>query len=61
MQIEPSTLVTIGAPVLGVIVWLLRLEGRVNTHEALISKVGEDVEYIRTRIDQALSRTGLLP
>lgn len=47
----------------GAVVWLIRLEGRVNTNEALHGTLKEghdelkdDVRYIRERIDTALSR-----
>lgn len=33
------TLVTIGLAVIGVIIWLVRLEGRVNAHDSLVKKV----------------------
>lgn len=43
------------ATILGGIVWLLRLEGRVNTHQAMQSRLVEDVQYIRKRIDDVLN------
>lgn len=39
----------------GVVIWLIRLEGRVNTNEALHGALKEDVRYIRERIDRALN------
>lgn len=39
----------------GGLVWLIRLEGRVNTQEALHRELKEDVQYIRDRIDAALN------
>jgi sensor domain CHASE-containing protein len=42
-------------PVAGVVVWLIRLEGRVNTNEALQRKMAEDVSYIRERVDRAVN------
>lgn len=54
--IIPATLATIGG-----LSWLLRLEGRVNTGEALHNTLKDshaelkaDVRYIRDRIDRAL-------
>jgi hypothetical protein len=41
--------------VVGGIAWALRLEGRVNKNEALHAELKEHVQYIRDRIDQALS------
>lgn len=55
----------VGAAVVGAVVWLVRLEGRVNSHDREladhkkhtsedISQLREDVKYIRDRIDRAL-------
>ena len=52
---ELQTIMGIAAPTVTVIVWLLRLEGRVNTHQALHEKLASDVQYIRERIDRALN------
>jgi len=38
-----------------VLVWLIRLEGRVNTHDALYRQMRDDIGYIRGRIDKALN------
>jgi hypothetical protein len=40
--------------VIGAVVWLVRLEGRVNAHERQLADVKDDVRYIRERIDRAL-------
>jgi sensor domain CHASE-containing protein len=48
-------LVTVVLPAVAVIVWLIRLEGRVNTQEALQERVVADITYIRSRIDTALN------
>lgn len=45
----------IGLPILAGIVWLIRLEGRVNTQDALHKQLKEDVTYIRSRIDKAIN------
>lgn len=39
----------------GGLVWLIRLEGRVNTNEALHKSLKDDLNYIRARIDTALN------
>lgn len=39
----------------GVIVWLVRLEGRVNTNEALQKSVLQELQYIRRRIDSYIN------
>lgn len=45
-----------------VVVWLLRLEGRINTNEAVaklaLEKMADDVAYIRERVDRALNGKG---
>lgn len=50
--------VAMALPAGGVVVWLLRLEGRVNTNQALHNELREDVKYIRERIDRALNGRG---
>jgi hypothetical protein len=50
-----NTAAAIVVPTIGFIVWLVRLEGRVNTGEALHRSLKEDVTYIRERIDKALN------
>lgn len=52
MEINTET-VTVAVPVIGVVVWLVRLEGRINTNEALQKTVLDEVRYIRERIDKA--------
>jgi hypothetical protein len=62
---DPGTIVTLVGIAVGAVVWLVRLEGRVNSHDREIKDVKEghetdiqqirrDVEYIRDRIDRAL-------
>lgn len=46
---------TIGIPIFLGLVWLIRLEGRLNTAVALQDRLSADVQYIRRRIDQALN------
>lgn len=41
-------------PLIGGVIWLVRLEGRVNGHDKSLTDVEDDVKYIRTRIDAAL-------
>lgn len=45
---------TAGAMAVAVIVWLVRLEGRVTMQAELHHKLVDDVAYIRNRIDAAL-------
>lgn len=48
----------VGLPAIGVIVWLIRLEGRVNTQDVINNQVRSDLTYIRERIDRALNGHG---
>jgi hypothetical protein len=36
------------------IVWLVRLEGRINGHDREIKQTRDDIAYIRGRIDRAI-------
>lgn len=51
-------MLTVVIPATGVLVWLIRLEGRVNTNEALQREIAAEVRYIRDRIDRALNGKG---
>jgi hypothetical protein len=37
------------------VVWLVRLEGRINGHDDQIRAAREDLTYIRNRIDRAIN------
>jgi hypothetical protein len=50
-----SEMLAVAVPAAAVLVWLIRLEGRVNTHEALNRQMRDDIGYIRSRIDKALN------
>jgi hypothetical protein len=54
-QIDPGTVLTAAAMAIGVVVWLVRLEGRLNAQGDLYAQLRNDVTYIRDRIDQALN------
>jgi hypothetical protein len=63
MGVDQGALVTGALAVIGGIVWLVRLEGRVdkgeNNHQNLKESHDDlkaDVKYIRERIDDALGR-----
>jgi hypothetical protein len=58
MALDIQALLALAVPAVGVVVWLIRLEGRINTHEALQKEMKEDVQYIRDRIDRALNGHG---
>jgi hypothetical protein len=50
-----ETWLAVGTLAVGALVWLIRLEGRVNLNERLTTDLSEDVKYIRDRIDLALN------
>lgn len=54
MTFEPSTAIAIVVPSVTALVWLIRLEGRINTHDVIASELRKDITYIRSRIDQAI-------
>ena len=49
-----TVMVAVG-PVLGFVVWLIRLEGRINLQEARYAEIKESLTYIRERLDRALN------
>lgn len=53
MDVQP--VISLLIPVVAVVVWLIRLEGRINVHQALHDRLAADVAYIRSRIDSALN------
>lgn len=58
MQTFDPNILALVVPAVGVLVWLVRLEGRVNTNEALQKNVLAEVLYIRQRIDRAINGHG---
>jgi len=56
IEIPLSFLIMVGTPVLAGVVWLVRLEGRVNGHQQLMARLAKDVTYIRDRFDDWLDR-----
>jgi sensor domain CHASE-containing protein len=56
--LDTQTATAVGVPVILAVVWLIRLEGRVNTQDALHRELKEDVTYIRSRIDRAINGHG---
>lgn len=53
---EPGTLLTASAMAIGVIVWLVRLEGRVNLTEATMKEVKEDLREIKGDVKTLLQK-----
>ena len=56
MAFDQGAIVTLGIAAIGCIFWFARLEGRVNTAEKRHADLKDDVQYIRSRIDDALSK-----
>jgi hypothetical protein len=54
-QIDPALAVVVVPSIIGAIVWLVRLEGRINTSDQRVADLKDDVSYIRDRIDTALN------
>lgn len=54
MTFEPATAIAIVVPSVTALVWLIRLEGRINTHDVIVSGLRKDITYIRERIDDAI-------
>ena len=52
--INSETIFAAVVGVVGVVVWLVRLEGKIQTQSELHRRLVEDVSYIRDRIDAAL-------
>lgn len=52
---DVTAFVTVAVPVVGVIVWLVRQEGRINSHDREFDDLKDDVRYIRERIDRAIN------
>ena len=63
----PAELVAVGLLVIGSIVWLIRLEGRVNTHEAICAEryrqlrqqhveALDEMRLIETKLDGLIQR-----
>ena len=51
----PELVVAAGGMAVGVVVWLVRLEGKILAQAQLHEKLVDDVSYIRNRIDSALN------
>lgn len=55
MTIDTQTAVALGLPIIGGLVWLIRLEGKVQLNQRLTEDLIDDVKYIRSRIDAAIN------
>lgn len=70
MSFPFEQIVALALPFIGALIWLIRLEGRVkshdreladmkDTHEKAVAQIREDLRYIKNRIDTALDRQRL--
>lgn len=50
--------IAVTLPSVTALIWLVRLEGRVNANEAAQDRLARDVTYIRNRIDSAIGVAG---
>ena len=50
---EIAIAITILLALVGAIVWLVRLEGRINTQTALLVELGHRMDRISSRLDKA--------
>lgn len=54
MTIEPGLLLTAGALAIGGVVWLVRLEGRVNLADSKFADLKTDLEEIKKDVKSLL-------
>ncbi len=55
MATDTQSIWTMAVTAIAVVVWLVRLEGRVNKSEGRLEDMNENLKYIRDRIDKALN------
>lgn len=53
MTIDLSTLLAVSVPTVGAIVWLVRLEGRINVGESRHADIIGRLSRIETKLDRA--------
>ncbi len=56
MELDLATIVTVGGAVISVIVWLVRLEGRINTEGELRKALADRMSGFEERIYDVLER-----
>jgi hypothetical protein len=55
MALDAPFALALAVSAVGVVVWLVRLEGRINKSEGRLEDMNEHLKYIRQRIDAALN------
>ena len=58
MTVDVGTVVAISVPTVGVIVWLVRLEGRVNLADARHNDIKDTIQEIRRDVKRLLGHGG---
>lgn len=58
MTADPQVLLSIAAPAVAVIVWLVRLEGRINLADSRHADIREDLKDIKTDLRKIRSFIG---
>lgn len=56
MTLDVQTVVAIAVPTLGAVVWLLRLEGRLNLNESRTDDLHNDIVEIKKDVKELLQR-----
>lgn len=57
MTIDAATLLTFGLPLAGGLIWLIRLEGRVNMNERRTDELHDDISEIKKDVKALLQRS----
>ena len=57
MQLDLQTLLAVAVPIGGALVWLLRLEGRINMNERRTDDLHDDITEIKKDIKTLLQRS----
>jgi hypothetical protein len=58
MTVEPSLILAIGLPTAAALVWLIRLEGRVNLNEQRTNDLHADLTEIKADVKTLLRMNG---
>jgi hypothetical protein len=58
VNIEPSLILAIGLPAAGALVWLIRLEGRINLNEQRTNDLHADLSEIKADVKTLIRMNG---
>lgn len=56
MTFDLSTFLAVAVPLVGVVVWMVRLEGRINVHDARYGDILRQLVRIETKLDRMNGR-----